>query len=224
MILIVNDFDGSYGAFWAKLGEKTTTDPKNLFQDPNSVKLVCFTGGADVSPQLYGHQNLGSHNSEARDKREVLIFEQAKRHNIPMFSICRGAQFTSVMCGGTMIQHMSESHGGGLHLCETSEGQEFQVTSSHHQMIVPGPGGKILAWAAKRIRLESCVYDGKLPKIVLEAHDQKMVRVSEVIFYPKERVLCCQSHPEWEEIDNPFPQYILNLSQQLLWGKAMQEG
>ena len=160
MILVVDDYDGQYGPFWAHLGGEVITDPAVLFANPGSIKLVCFTGGEDVSPDLYGHQDLGSHNSKERDEQEVLIFEQAKKHKIPMTGICRGSQFLNVMCGGTMVQHLKQSHGGGEHRCETIDGKTFQVTSSHHQMSVPGEGGEVLAWSHIRINPGNCVYDG----------------------------------------------------------------
>ncbi len=117
MILAVDDYDGLYAKFWTHLGGEITTDPAVLFADPGSIKLVCFTGGSDVSPELYGHRNLESGCNKARDEKEVLIFEMAKKHGIPMTGICRGSQFLNVMCGGTMVQHLLASHGGGRHQC-----------------------------------------------------------------------------------------------------------
>lgn len=221
-ICVVDDYDGLYGKFWGNLGQ--VVRPSTAFlKDPMSFDLVCFTGGEDVSPELYGHRNLASGNSVTRDKREVLIYQLARQHEIPMFSICRGGQFTSVLCGGTMVQHLRRGHGGGRHECETLEGQEFEVTSSHHQMIVPGPNGRILGWAKERLGREDCVYDGELPEGVFDPENPELVRVTEIVFYPEERVLCCQSHPEWQDVTDPFPQYILNLGRKLCWGEKAQE-
>ncbi len=224
MILVVNDYDGLYAKFWSRLGGEITTDPAILFQDPGSVKLVCFTGGEDVSPNLYGHENLGSGCSKARDEREVLIFEQAKKHKVPMTGICRGSQFLNVMCGGTMVQNLTASHGGAQHQCETIDGKEFRVTSSHHQMSVPGEGGEVLAWAHIRVSPGDCAYDGELPETVLEGDENgRYVRVTEAISYPEFRIFAVQHHPEWQEIEEDAPQWTLSKIAEFCWGQERRQ-
>ncbi len=215
MILIVHS-DSSSERFWSHLGE-ITTDVELLFKNPDEIKLVCFTGGEDVSPELYGHQNLGSYNSLARDEKETLIFEMAKKHGIPMTGICRGAQFLNAMCGGTLVQDLKASHGGGQHQCQTFDGKEFSVVSSHHQMCVPGPEGEVLAHARIRVGRLNCVYDGELPESVLEADDDglKVAKVTEAIHYPELRIFAVQFHPEWEDIDGEAPQWTLGLITEL---------
>lgn len=219
MILIVNDYDGLYGRFWKNLGE-ITRDASILFTDPDCIKLVCFTGGEDVSPELYGHKNLASGNSKDRDETEALIFAMAKKHEVPMTGICRGAQFLNVMCGGSMVQHLRRSHGGGHHRCRTSDGREFEVTSSHHQMIVPGPEGVILAVAEKALHESDCVYDGELPDSVFNPEYPKELLVTEAIAYPKLRIFGVQHHPEWQNIDEEGPQWTLAKTRELCLGQG----
>ncbi len=222
LIYVEYDYDGLYTPYWELLGE-VRRNRAHFLANPQEYGLVCFTGGDDVSPELYGHKNLGSYNSMPRDIREMEVFQVAQKAGIPMFSICRGAQFTSVMCGGTMIQDLKAPHGGAVHRCETFDDQDLEITSSHHQMIVPGPGGEVLAWASQRLNVEHCAYDGDLPSSVMDSDDSHRVKVSEVVFYAQEKVLCCQSHPEWQKIEDPFPQYILNLSKQLCFeGEALE--
>lgn len=219
MILVVNDYDRLYGKFWSNLGE-ITRDSSILFTDPDRIDLVCFTGGEDVSPELYGHKNLASGNSKERDETEALIFEMARKHEIAMTGICRGAQFLNAMCGGTMVQHLKASHGGGHHRCQTYDGREFQVTSSHHQMIVPGEGCEVLGWAAIRLNPGNCVYDGKLPASVLEGDEfGPIVRVTEAIAYPKLRIFGVQHHPEWQRIEEEGPQWTLAKTRELCLGE-----
>ena len=53
--------------------------------------LVCFTGGADVSPQLYGHPvHPATYFDQTRDSQEMAIFEAATKKGTPMVGICRG--------------------------------------------------------------------------------------------------------------------------------------
>jgi gamma-glutamyl-gamma-aminobutyrate hydrolase PuuD len=224
MILVVNDYDGLYGRFWSHLAGTITTDIEILFKEPERIRLVCFTGGEDVSPGIYGHQNLQSHCSRRRDEEEVLIFQQAQKHKIPMTGICRGSQFLNVMCGGTMVQHLKRNHGGGLHECQTIDGKTFKVTSSHHQMSVPGEGGEVLAWADQRVGVEDCVYDGELPDSILEKDaetikedGEPLVRVTEALYYPEYKVFAVQHHPEWQKIQEDAPQWTLNKISELCW-------
>ena len=219
LIYLENDYDGQYGAFWGHLGEVITDRPRFL-AEPEQFGLVCFTGGDDVSPELYGHKNLGSHNSPARDKRELVIFEMARKHEIPMTGICRGSQFLNVMCGGTMVQHLKANHGGGLHRMITSEGEVFDVTSSHHQMSVVGEGGEYLAWSEESIPIEACNYDGDL-------HQRRVVQVpefegsepslhlTEAFAYPKVRIFGCQFHAEWMDIESPAAQWQLQKTREV---------
>lgn len=226
MILVVNDYDGRYAQFWGHLG-RVTTNINRLFRAPQSVRLVCFTGGEDISPALYGHQNLGSHCSRTRDEKEVLIFEMARKHRIPMTGICRGSQFLNVMCGGTMIQDLRRTHGGPRHRCLTYDGQSFEVTSSHHQMSVPGPEGRVLAWDEQGLGIEDCLYDGELPESILDfdpeilkEDGEPMVRVTEAFVYPKHRIFACQHHPEWQMAEVEAPQWTLRKIREFCWGEG----
>jgi len=66
---------------------------------------VVFTGGADVSPFMYGEKKLSvTCNDEHRDEQEKLFFERYTK--VPKVGICRGGQFLNVMNGGKMWQHV----------------------------------------------------------------------------------------------------------------------
>jgi gamma-glutamyl-gamma-aminobutyrate hydrolase PuuD len=222
MILVVDDYDGLYGRFWGELGE-VTRDPALLFQAPEGVELVCFTGGEDVSPSIYGHKNLDSHCNQARDDREVLIFQMASKHEIPMTAICRGSQFLNVMCGGTMVQHLETNHGGNLHACRTFDGMKFEVTSSHHQMSVLGPAGVYLGWSSSSLPAKACVYDGDICKQNLlwlpPGAADRAFRVTEAFAYPKKRIFAVQHHPEWQKINEEAPQWTLQKIREICLSK-----
>lgn len=218
-VLVVNDYDELYGLFWAALGKISTRIPE-FMADPEGFGLVCFTGGEDVSPELYGHENFQSHNSLARDKKEVLVFEMARKYEIPMTGICRGSQFLNVMCGGTMVQDLARHHGGGHHQCETYDGRVFGVTSSHHQMSVTGPGGQVLAWAEQRLGTDDLTYAGPLMELVPCVDIAGgSIRVTEAIYYPKNKVFGVQHHPEWQAEDCEAPQWTLGKIRELLLGE-----
>ena len=98
------------------------------------IDAVQFTGGADVTPELYGAPNIASHNDVTRDLNEVRIFMESKRRLLPCFGICRGSQFLRVMAGGRLVQDI-EGHGRD-HRAQCVNGEEFRVTSTHHQHAV----------------------------------------------------------------------------------------
>lgn len=136
--------------------------------------LICFTGGADVSPELYGHQNTGqSYTNPRRDEREVKIYNEFVG-KVPFVGICRGGQLLNVLNGGTMIQHI-EGHLGTMRIHGFLEGAGSfiagDVLVDHHQAIVPPSR-----------------------EFVQHIFDDDVVCTA---FFPVTRSLCFQPHPEW---------------------------
>lgn len=139
------------------------------------VDLVCFTGGADVSPSLYGEENTGSYCDPARDIYEQDIYETYLKADIPMVGICRGGQFLNVMNGGKMIQDLKPRISGDV-LCMDRDGNHLRVRVDHHQGIV---------------RNFEKSYS-------ILAHDLgEPVGLTYACLYPKTKSLCFQPHPEW---------------------------
>lgn len=170
----------------------------------SSAELVVFTGGEDVTPSLYGdakHPYTG--NSERRDAQEKKVFEFCIGQDIPMVGICRGAQFLNVMSGGRMYQHV-ERHTQPHNLTDVTTGEVVYVSSTHHQMMMPGEDATIVAVAYQEGSREW--YDGEVAKRDISKED------IEVLFYPKNKVLCFQPHPEFGQQDWPeMYSYFANL-------------
>lgn len=151
--------------------------------------LVCFTGGADVSPHLYkDEKHPYTSNNQARDQHEQLCFEQAKQFNIPCVGICRGGQFLNVMSGGRMFQHVT-NHCVPHDLVCLETGETINVTSTHHQMFMPGKAAIILATANQGGEREW--YDHQIFRKDISKED------FEVVYYPHTNSLCFQPHPEF---------------------------
>lgn len=107
--------------------------------------FIMFTGGADVTPELYGEENYASQIDTMRDLREVYTYMVGKRLGKKMTGICRGSQFLNVMEGGRMVQDI-DGHGtykGHKALC-VATGAVLTVTSTHHQAINLSPRGEAL--------------------------------------------------------------------------------
>lgn len=153
--------------------------------------IVVFTGGEDVSPALYGEMKLElSHCNPKRDAYEQQVFNE----NSSKFfvGICRGGQLLNVLSGGRLYQDV-DNHIGN-HMVYTTDGQELcEVTSTHHQMMIPSAAGRVMAVAREsttRVRARG-VFIGS-----------PFTDDTEIVFYPetKERngVLCFQPHPEYK--------------------------
>lgn len=151
--------------------------------------IICFTGGEDVDPEYYGERPLpGTYFNTARDEWEESIFDNNKDKFF--VGICRGGQFLNVLSGGKMYQDV-DNHLGN-HKIYTPEGKEIcEVTSTHHQMMIPHPRARILAIAhesQERARQRG---------VFVGDHDD-----TEIIFYSEIKdspaALCFQPHPEYK--------------------------
>lgn len=162
--------------------------------------LVCFLGGADVTPSLYNQNPITETNytDKNRDTHEKAIFEQCRKLNIPMYGICRGAQFLHVMCGGSLWQHV-DNHAGSPHLIyDIDEDVVLRASSLHHQMMAYNDDMDLLAVpqedVANIFKSEFKLVNRKL-KIGVEDDGKHTIEV-EACFYDSEKCLCIQGHPE----------------------------
>lgn len=154
--------------------------------------LVVFTGGEDVTPDLYNepvHPRTSS--SVNRDKQEVKEYSAARSLNKKMIGICRGSQLLCVLAGGKLVQHQDNPL--FIHPIETIGGQTIEVTSSHHQAQYPyilNPDSyKLLAWTKNLSKYHE---DGYKKEIDLPEDKE-----AEIVLYPKINALGIQGHPEW---------------------------
>lgn len=153
-----------------------------------------FTGGADISPEIYGEEmGMRTFIHPERDRREIQVFNVGVEMGKAMIGICRGAQLLTALNGGKLVQHVSNH--GGSHPVHTLDGREFIVSSTHHQMMnpfgLPKKNYKLLAWANK---ISHTYLDGDGNQIrrfwTYDAVEP------EVVVYPNTRCLCIQAHPE----------------------------
>lgn len=233
LIYVENDYCGRYGDFWGNLGE-VVRDRDIFLARPQDFDLVCFTGGEDVSPDLYGHRNLGSGNSPRRDAVEQEVYDLAAQWKLPMTGICRGSQFLNVQMGGTMVQHLKKNHGGGKHLMMTTmpddDVRDMEVTSSHHQMSVLGEGGIMLGHSAISVPWTACEYDGKLPHdphaVALDEAaskdlDEPYIFMTEAFAYPKACIFACQFHAEWMSPEDECWQWQLRMTREYCFEESL---
>ena len=152
--------------------------------------VVLFTGGADITPFLYGERPLSTTRFDAdrdmleRREYQLLTYGQVK------VGICRGAQFLNVMNGGSMWQHAEGHLGSHLVRVDWKDGPKtYMCSSTHHQMMIPGAEGNVVGWSNKATSVES-----QFDKVTIAKNEWTD---PEIIEYWTSNTLCFQPHPEY---------------------------
>lgn len=175
---------------------------------PSDATLVVFTGGADVSPQLYGEFNVASNVYIGRDLECVALYNHCRANNIPMAGICRGGQFLNVMNNGRLYQdvngHCNGNHEATILSPDLITKSKITVSSTHHQMMRIAEHGILYAYAR-----ESSL------RVTDKEHFTGRHVDAEVILYPRTKSLCFQPHPEFEGVPD-CRSYFFKLVNRLL--------
>lgn len=160
--------------------------------DINKANVVVFTGGDDVNPSLYGEYTHPSTYSEYdRHTRCLDVYRSARKLNLPMIGICRGSQFLCVMSGNRLWQDVTKHAIYGTHLAvDIESGEEFQVTSTHHQMMRMGPADT-KSVVLTRANLGSC------RSTMSDMPDDGSEMEIEAMYHPQINALSYQPHPEY---------------------------
>ena len=149
-----------------------------VVKDFEQVDLVCFLGGTDVDPRVYGEEPGPYTQSpdKMRDSIEVTDFGLWKSRGVPQVGICRGGQLLNVLNGGKMIQHLGYTVSGDVKMFRENHDHSDVITVrvDHHQGMV--------------VR-EDISYIAFNPSI--KGYPDY------VIYYEDTKSLCVQFHPEW---------------------------
>src|SRR4051794_26949697 len=108
---------------------------------------LILAGGSDVDPGAYGaepHPATVNTNPE-RDAFEIALAQAAVARDLPLLGICRGMQVLNVARGGTLLQHLPESHGHDDHRRNpgTFEGADHQVRLSSGSLAARAAGEEV---------------------------------------------------------------------------------
>lgn len=191
--------DGGYSEPW--VGPLGLYD---LVWEYKEADTVLFTGGSDISPELYGEANAHSWPAPQRDQFEVPYFHRAVEDGKAIIGICRGAQLVCALTGGKLFQHV-DGHVGS-HPMHTDDGRVMRTSSLHHQLMRPAGEFRLLAWSENR---------GGNTYLNEEHHDYghpDSDKDPEVILHPKIRALGIQGHPEMLAYDHPTNDYFRSLA------------
>lgn len=185
---------------------KIIHDEKRSYDIDLALKcdFLMLTGGADIHPKYYGHVPSARTQHWEGYTRDMLEHELAQAcilADIPIIGICRGAQWLTILSGGSLIQHVT-GHNGGTHKITTHEGEEYQVSSAHHQMCnLSGLDKNLIAWSDN----VSTMYLGSGDKVLFP---KGLTKEPEIFYLPQVRGFCVQGHPEFMPIDAPVNIYI----------------
>lgn len=109
-----------------------------LVGSAKDAELVVLQGGADISPEIYGEENVASVTDLRRDMQEVYALVIASVYKIPVLGICRGIQLIAGYCGGKLIQDLRHT---SPHEMRLASGEVVEVNSYHHQGVTELPPG-----------------------------------------------------------------------------------
>jgi len=150
-------------------GRAVVLPPTAVAEDAVLDRLdgVVFAGGADLDPESYGeeaHVETTGLRPE-RDAAELPLMRSALDRDLPTLGICRGMQLLSVVCGGSLVQHLPEVVGHerhrpapgvyGLHDVRLAPGSRVHailgdnvsVPSYHHQGVASAGSLEVTGWA-----------------------------------------------------------------------------
>lgn len=180
---------------------------RSMLDAIQKADCVLFTGGADISPTLYGDVCLSITSAHPqRDLLEEVIMRTAIANKKGILGICRGAQLACAMAGGKLYQDVRHHNTG--HDVKTYDGKEIYMTSLHHQMMIPDKTNHmLLAWSIGR---EKNRYTRALSledwsKLSKEEKDKPCSIVEEdvkgkvepdTVFFKDIKALGFQGHPE----------------------------
>jgi putative glutamine amidotransferase len=144
-------------------------------RDPDQVldliDGLILAGGADIDPSAYGEDSHPETRGTVpeRDSFEIALARRAIERDLPLLGVCRGMQLMNVATGGTLLQHLPDSHGHHEHrrnpgtfdgadhdvrlaagsLAARAAGEALHGTKSHHHQGIDrlGTGLEVTGWS-----------------------------------------------------------------------------
>lgn len=165
------------------------------FEAHASWDILLLTGGADITPFLYGERKMDcTHPYMARDLLEVSAVKNVPEYDRMKVGICRGAQLLNVLCGGKLYQDVDNHARRGMHpVLDIGSNTIINVTSCHHQMMIPTNDAYVIATAKESYKKRTPDWTKTYTK---ESREEEWDD-PEVVHYFYNNALCFQGHPEY---------------------------
>jgi putative glutamine amidotransferase len=121
-----------YEAAMRGAGIEPVRNPESL----EGLDGLLLSGGSDVNPKHYGQKRLRESETpdDARDELEIRLLREAIAADLPVFAICRGLQLLNVVCGGTLIQHLSSTE---VHRQKANGAEPGRHPAAHRIWVAP---------------------------------------------------------------------------------------
>jgi gamma-glutamyl-gamma-aminobutyrate hydrolase PuuD len=184
-VLIVNG-NKQYETMFQERGWEVTHD----FSEADAIQ---FTGGADITPSIYGFKpHRTTRSDSSRDLEEMGMYIRAI--NKPKMGICRGAQLLFALNGGRVLQDVN-NHTRNHPVVVSDQKSDFyddrvEVTSTHHQQMSYREGVRDNKDAVL------LAYSRGLTTIIEDKAVDNTID-TEAVFFPGTKTLCFQPHPEF---------------------------
>lgn len=186
----------------------TFLDLDLVYELSDEADVILYAGGTDVNPAMYGEKPLATTQrpDTVRDGIETFTYKEGLKWGAVHVGVCRGMQLLNVLNGGKLWQHV-DGHEGN-HGIRTMGPEKYQgyylmtteVTSSHHQVIIPPRHGNekhnpyfITAVAANTGKDEGS------RRWMRNSTDKRLPDRQEVegIWFPNTNSFGVQFHPGW---------------------------
>jgi putative glutamine amidotransferase len=163
----------------------------------NRMDGLLFTGGADISPQIYNEVALPCCDDATplRDEMEQFLMKRAIVIKKPFLAICRGMQMLACVTGGTLYQDVKELYSAAIihsrsdigreyahtvdikagSMLETCEGGlQISVNSRHHQGVKKLGSGVVATAIAPDGLVEAIEFEVPTPAIGVQWHPESL--------------------------------------------------
>lgn len=155
-----------------------------------------FTGGHDVSPEVYHEEPLEGLVSccKKRDTMEGIVLREAVVSDKPVLGICRGIQLINAALGGTLYQDIPTQHPSAV---EHHQQPPYHIPS--HEVVVVKGSPLYTCLETESLPVNSCHHQAiKALAPGLEVMAAASDGIVEAVYMPKHRFLwAVQWHPEF---------------------------
>ena len=195
MWMLPGYFDGIIQAGGTPVMFPLISDEHELYRLMDICDGILFTGGHDVSPELYGEKPVENVCScKMRDDMEQIVLKKAIETDKPVLGICRGIQFINAALGGTLYQDLPTQY-----LTETDHHQQPPYDVPVHSVDILKDSPLYSCLIVDRIQVNSyhhqAVKDVAPCLKVMATADDGLV---EGLYLPEHRFLwAIQWHPEF---------------------------
>ena len=173
-----------------------TSENDELEQLAKMCDGFLFTGGHDVSPELYSEKPVDDSVicCKDRDEMESWYLKYAISSDKPLLGICRGIQFINAALGGTLYQDLPTQHPSGI---DHHQKPPYDIPVHTVSIVKDSPLGKLLD--TEQLSVNS--YHHQAVKDLsprLKAMAISTDGLIEAVFMPEHRFLwAVQWHPEF---------------------------